>query len=95
MARRPLQILGDVQPEEGFRIDPGTYIPGRDQIYPSQIAAERPALTTKITCHDGNRFEDTRKGLRGGLQPEHTDERCAEFNRALRAGHGFRNSGEE
>lgn len=83
----------------------------RDKAYPSEIAAQRPALATRIHCEIDYREErEMEKGsIRGdqGLDlhghfeetgPKHgdiTENRVAEFNRALRSGHGFRNEGDE
>jgi len=59
--------------------------PSRDKTYPSQIAAERPALVTRIRCYETPDIDAT---LRGGEQPMHTESACEKFNRYLRAGHG-------
>jgi hypothetical protein len=56
----------------------------RDKIYPSQIAAMRPALVSRIHCEESERPEET---LRGGERPMHTRERVEQFNRQLRGGH--------
>lgn len=83
----------------------------RDKIYPSEIAAQRPAFVTRIHCEIG--YQEEREAERGTIRgdqgfdpyPPHeedgpragdiTESRCAEFNRALRSGHGFRNEGDE
>lgn len=62
--------------------------PFRDKTYPSQIAAERPALTTRVRCFEK---PDADEALRGGEQPMHTETACERFNRELRAGHAGRN----
>ena len=56
----------------------------RDKIYPSQIAAERPALATRIHCQADPEPEET---LRGGEQEMHVSTRVDRFNRQLRGGH--------
>jgi hypothetical protein len=67
---------------------PNPHGPVRDKTYPSQIAAERPALVTRIHCEESPEPEET---LRGGEKEMHTDERVALFNRQLRGGaHGDR-----
>lgn len=53
----------------------------RDKTYPSQIAAERPALVTRIQCEESGEPSESIRGREG-------DDRVAEFNRRLRAGHG-------
>ena len=62
----------------------------RDKLYPSEIAAERPMLATRIHCekHDDNSGEES---IRGSLR-ENVVER---FNRELRGGHAGRNDGDE
>lgn len=83
----------------------------RDKTYPSEIAAQRPALVTRIHCEISWRDErEMREGtIRGdqGLelnapyeesgprQGDITESRCDEFNHALRSGHGFRNENDE
>jgi hypothetical protein len=59
--------------------------PVRDKVYPSQIAAERPMMATRIHCAEQPQIEDT---LRGGEQPMHTESACDKFNRELRSGIG-------
>jgi len=53
-----------------------TYI---DRTYPSGVAGARPYLTTRIHC------ENDPEPTQGGSE---SDDRVAEFNRRLRAGHG-------
>jgi hypothetical protein len=84
--------------------DPNPYRPVRDYAHPSQIAAQRPALATRIHCCcddplDGGRASSIR-GDQGEMdyesgRREFTEDRVAEFNRGLRAGHAYRNDGEE
>lgn len=64
--------------------------PVRDKIYPSQIAAERPACAPRIHCEATLNLNDS---LRGGPQPMHTESQHERFLHELRAGHGFRNEG--
>lgn len=54
-----------------------------DRTYPSQIAAERPALVTRIHCFETPEPDET---LLGGEQEMHTSERVDLFNRHLRTG---------
>jgi len=56
----------------------------RDKAYPSQIAAERPALATRIHCEEPAEADET---LRGGEHEMHVTERVERFNRQLRGGH--------
>jgi hypothetical protein len=77
----------------------------RDKAYPSEIAAQRPALATRIHCEaetsslspdspDHSEFEGEEspsKSVRG----DKSRDMCDWFNRALRSGHGFRNDGDE
>lgn len=58
-----------------------------DQSYPSQIAAERPALVTRVYCEYDYEYADPENTVRGGTQPIHNTERVDEFNRQLRGGH--------
>jgi len=94
-----------------YKINPSGLI--RDKTYPSEIAAQRPLLATRIHCEipweeEREMREGTIRGDRGfdaypssappSPGPRHgeiTENRCAEFNRALRAGPGFRNEGDE
>ena len=57
-----------------------------DQSYPSQIAAERPSLVTRIYCEYDYEYADPVNTVRGGTQPIHNTERVDEFNRELRGG---------
>jgi hypothetical protein len=50
-----------------------------DRTYPSGVAGARPKLTTRIRC------EPDSEPLESGSE---SDDRIAEFNRRLRAGHG-------
>jgi len=59
--------------------------PMRDKAYPSQIAAERPALATRIHCFEPPEIDDS---LRGGEHAEHTSSMCDRFNEQLRSGLG-------
>jgi hypothetical protein len=78
----------------------------RDQLYPSEIAAQRPALAARIHCEERQSYgpidpvmaremqiahDERDSAIRGSL----LDDRCRMFNEALRAGHGWRNSGDE
>jgi len=94
-----------------YKVNPHGLI--RDKSYPSEIAAQRPLLATRIHCEEDwhERMGSEELSIRGdqGYRPPHmeppvsseppygsiTENRCAEFNRALRAGQGFRNEGEE
>jgi hypothetical protein len=67
-----------------FKVNPNSG-PARDKLYPSQIAAERPMMTTRIHCYETPDIEDV---LRGGEQPMHTESACDKFNRELRSGIG-------
>jgi len=61
----------------------------RDKSYPSEISNERPLGAPRIHCEEENEsYGSPLRGSRG----ESARER---FNRALRAGQGFRNEGEE
>ena len=64
----------------------------RDKIYPSQIAAERPALVTRIHCEEP---EEPNNTLRGGEHEMHGSERVERFNRQLRGGHSQMEHDEE
>lgn len=68
--------------------EPNPSGPVRDKIYPSQIAASRPACAPRIHCAEQPNLNDS---LRGGPQPMHTETACDRFHRELRAGHGFVN----
>jgi hypothetical protein len=90
----------------------------RDKAYPSEIAAQRPLLATRIHCAESADDMDSDKLTgRNALSQEEqafrresrirederepsirgsrAEDRVAEFNHALRSGHGFRNSGDE
>jgi hypothetical protein len=75
----------------------------RDETYPNQIAEERPALAARIHCQEDFSvlMDAADASLRGKLKraPEPPHEtfagKCEWFNEALRAGHGFRNQGDE
>ena len=79
--------------------------PVRDRTYPSEIAAQRPALAPRILCEEDyhERRENDEASIRGDhgtlneetYEREITEDRVAQFNRALRAGHGWRNAGDE
>jgi hypothetical protein len=58
----------------------------RDKTYPSQIAAERPMLTTRIHCYEYS--TDGNESLAGGEHDEHTESAIERFNRQLRSGIG-------
>jgi hypothetical protein len=62
--------------------EPNPFGPVRDKTYPSEIAAERPALATRIHCVEDFEERDPRNSIRGNEE----DDRCAEFNRQLRKG---------
>jgi hypothetical protein len=61
----------------------------RDVCYPSVIAAERPALVTRLT------WEDDRDPDELASMGSEAEDRVARFNRQLRGGHAGRNDGEE
>lgn len=65
--------------------------PKRDKTYPSQIAAERPALATRIHCVEPYEEMSPETSIRG----TEGEDRVALFNRQLREGHGGRNRGDE
>lgn len=65
--------------------------PKRDKTYPSQIAAERPALATRIHCVEDYEEMSPERTVRGS----EGEDRVSLFNRQLREGHGGRNRGEE
>lgn len=74
----------------------------RDKAYPSEIAAQRPALATRIQCQETEEFHpsdhpdyENESSPSRSIRGDRNDDRCAMFNRALRAGHGFRNDGDE
>lgn len=71
--------------------EPNPFGPVRDKTYPSEVAAQRPALATRIHCVEPFEERDPNNTLMGN---ESTD-RVALFNRQLREGHAGRNSGEE
>jgi hypothetical protein len=75
--------------KEHYKPNPSGLV--RDQTYPSQVASQRPKLATRIHCPEG--YEET--SGEGSLTASPTEDRVAEFNRALRSGHGFRNRGDE
>jgi hypothetical protein len=52
-----------------------------DRTYPSGVAGARPKLTTRIHCEPDEPIETVESGSQ-------SDDRVAEFNRRLRAGHG-------
>lgn len=71
----------------------GQYGPIRDRTYPSEIAAQRPALATRFHTEAENSFDMTKDSIRGDEgEPDydtgetHFPSRCEEFNRRLREG---------
>lgn len=64
----------------------------RDQIYPSEVAAQRPALATKVDCSGDYYESDPAHSIRGVKQEpmpsieEHEEDESAvaRFNRQLR-----------
>lgn len=79
----------------------------RDKAYPSEIAAMRPMLTSRIHCEEPYEEFDGESSVRGTGRrrppemPPHDDGRepledvCERFNHSLRSGHGFRNENED
>ena len=61
--------------------------PIRDDMWVSEIAAERPKLTTKMRCLE-EVGDDGRRPSMELMAGEETDDRCAEFNQQLRSGLG-------
>jgi hypothetical protein len=61
-----------------------------DKTYPSGFAESRPILTPRSHCavetEDYDEWQEATRSAKG---------RCALFNMQLRAGHGYRNQGEE
>ena len=81
---------------------PTNFGPVRDKTYPSEIAAQRPALATRIQCEETREDDAPDHGmLEAEYSPSRTirgdrsDDRCAKFNEQLRGGHAGRNDGEE
>lgn len=81
---------------------PESFGPVRDKTYVSEIAAQRPALATRIQCSETREDDAPDHGmLESEYSPSQTirgdrsQDRVAMFNDALRAGHGWRNQGEE
>jgi hypothetical protein len=58
----------------------------RDKLYPSEIAQQRPALATRIHCHDHYEDSDPALTIRGDHEPggQRPHDR---FNEQLRGGH--------
>ena len=71
-----------------FNRDPWRKGRYRDKAYPSGTASARPMLTPRIHCA----VDDPEAELE---ERDHVGNRCNIFNMQLRAGHGYRNEGEE
>jgi hypothetical protein len=82
---------------------PNPYGNIRDKTYPSEIAAQRPALATRIHCEESPYVETDRDeameheaAIRSderepSIRGSRADDRSAQFNRQLRGGaHGDR-----
>jgi hypothetical protein len=61
-----------------------------DRTYPSGVAGARPKFTTRIHCGI-----DPESVVDSEVSGSESDNRVELFNRQLRAGHGFRNEGDE
>ena len=74
-----------------YNPNPAGYGRLRDQAWPSQIAAQRPALVTRIQCDEPAEEVDANRTIRGSsvnYEGEVEGEgRLAIFNRQLRRGH--------
>lgn len=75
-----------------YRAAKGYGVP-RDQIYPSEVAAQRPALATRVDCDEDSQMEANEVSIlgdRGEIDEEtgerHFESRSAEFHRRLRSG---------
>ena len=88
-----------------YNPNPAGYGRRRDKSYPSEVASQRPAFSTRIDCELGFDEGSPRETLRGRQEEElypplpetpepGLEDRVARFNRELRAGHGFRNDDE-
>ena len=78
-----------------------------DKSYPSEIAKQRPVLAARIHCEaetssldmepspDHDEFEGAQSPSQSIRGDRKAPSMCDEFNRALRAGHGFRNEGKD
>ena len=86
---------------ERYNPRPGGFRLIRDRCNPAEIAGHRPMLATRIHDEVSGDEVDPLRTLRGQPDELHEDEsyhhdmNVERFNRALRAGHGFRNSGDE
>ncbi len=81
--------------------NPRPYGNVRDKAYPSEIAAQRPALASRIQCEESTYREEEKSEEELRMEQEsrertderepsirgsRADNRCAEFNRRLRGG---------
>lgn len=69
----------------------------RDKAYPSEIAADRPALATRIQCQEDYQTMSPQNSIRGrepeepmfaAPEPPARESMCERFNRQLREGIG-------
>lgn len=79
--------------EKDFGYSPDGWGRKRDKAWPSEIAAQRPALVTRIQCNDPYEIRDSANTIRGEREPGSQSSHDL-FNERLRGGHRLIVSGD-